>query len=191
MPRTTVPVRAPGTLLGVAQPTLHVGELTLRPWTANDVRALVQAYIDPAIRRWHARTMTVAEAEDYVSAANRDWPSEIRATWAVTEDDLLVGRTSVKYDLHEGLASVGFWVVPAARGRGVAPRALAAVAGWGTTDLGLHRFELEHSTRNEPSCRVAAKAGFHLEGTRRRVALHDDGWHDMHVHVVFGGNPTA
>ena len=88
------------------------------------------------------------EAEDYVAAANQDWPA-------------------------------------GTRGRGVAPRALGAVADWGIANLGLHRLELEHSTLNEPSCRVAEKAGFQLEGTRRSVALHDDGWHDMHVHVLF------
>ena len=30
--------------------------------------------------------------------------------------------------------------------------------------------------------RVAEKTGFALEGTRRSSLLHDDGWHDMHLH---------
>jgi len=43
--------------------------------------------------------------------------------------------------------------------------------------------ELEHSTQNPASCRVAVKAQFAAEGVRRSAALHADGWHDMHVHV--------
>ncbi|MGY2127682.1 GNAT family N-acetyltransferase [Blastococcus sp. SYSU DS0617] len=50
-------------------------------------------------------------------------------------------------------------------------------------DLGLQRLELQHSTRNRASCRVAEKTGFDLEGTKRRAGLHQDGWHDMHLHA--------
>ena len=31
--------------------------------------------------------------------------------------------------------------------------------------------------------RVATRAGFRLEGTKRGDALHADGWHDMHLHA--------
>jgi RimJ/RimL family protein N-acetyltransferase len=37
--------------------------------------------------------------------------------------------------------------------------------------------------QNEISCRVAVRVGFPLEGTMRSALLHDDGWHDMHVHA--------
>ena len=47
----------------------------------------------------------------------------------------------------------------------------------------MHRIDVEHSTRNSASCRVAAKAGFVPEGTKMSAALHVDGWHDMHLHA--------
>ena len=86
-------------------------------------------------------------------------------------------------DLEDGLAEIGYWVVPSARGRGIAPRALVAVSNWAIDELRLHRLELQHSTKNEASCRVAEKAGYPLESTKRSQALHDDGWHDMHLNV--------
>ena len=49
-------------------------------------------------------------------------------------------------------------------------------------DVGLHRVKLEHSTQNQPSCRVAGNAGFSVEVTGGATALHGDGWHDMHLH---------
>lgn len=47
----------------------------------------------------------------------------------------------------------------------------------------LHRLELAHSVRNPASCRVADKAGYRLEGTKRQEGRHADGWHDMHPHA--------
>ena len=36
--------------------------------------------------------------------------------------------------------------------------------------------------------RVAAKAGFALEGTLRSAMRHPDGWHDMHLHARVRGD---
>ena len=176
---------------GRAQPVLYADELTLRPWRAGDVPDLVAAYADPAIQRWHTRSMTADEAAAWVTSANRGWIRETGANWAVTDGGAVVARMSLRtIDLAEGLAGFGYWVMPAARGRSVAPRALQAVGRWAFDDLGLHRLELEHSTANPSSCRVAAKAGYRLESTKRSQARHADGWHDMHVHVLLDEDPV-
>jgi RimJ/RimL family protein N-acetyltransferase len=47
----------------------------------------------------------------------------------------------------------------------------------------VHRLELQQLDENEASCRVAEKAGYPLESTKRSQALHDDGRHDMRLHV--------
>ncbi len=91
-------------------------------------------------------------------------------------------------DFDDGVANVAYWVLPAARGAGVASRALAAVSAWALDDIGFHRLELDHSTRNHASCRVATKAGYRLEGTKRNAAVHDDGRHDMHLHARVRGD---
>lgn len=172
-------------MAGRTQPVLTADELTLRPWAAADVPGIVAAYRDSDIRRWHARDMTAAEAAQWVIAAGSSWTTETGASWAITlSTGELLGRMSLRtVDLHEGLADIGYWVVPAAREHRVATRALVVVSDWAMKDLGLHRLELEHSTRNPPSCRVARSAGYSLEGTKRSSALHQDGWHDMHVQL--------
>ncbi|MFK0025381.1 GNAT family N-acetyltransferase [Streptomyces sp. NPDC090798] len=55
-------------------------------------------------------------------------------------------------------------------------------------EIGFHRLELDHSTRNHASCRVAAKSGYLLEGTERGAAVHDDGRHDMRLHARIRGD---
>ncbi|NEC69035.1 GNAT family N-acetyltransferase [Streptomyces sp. SID9727] len=79
-----------------------------------------------------------------------------------------------------------YWVLPAARGRGVASGALAALSSW-ALGVGFWRLELDHSTGNDASCAVAAKCGYALEGVKRSAAVHDDGRHDMHL----SGSGTA
>ncbi|MGY5125015.1 GNAT family N-acetyltransferase [Streptomyces nigrescens] len=107
------------------------------------------------------------------------------AQWAVVPADGggLLGRASLRsVHLAEGRAECAYWTVPAARGSGVAVRAVSAMVHWAFGEMGFHRLELAHSVANHASCRVAAKSGFAMEGTRRSAQLHTDGWHDMHLH---------
>ena len=75
-------------------------------------------------------------------------------------------------DLHRGTtpdrAWVGYWLAPAARGRGLATRAVRLVAAWAFTDPTLERLELMTLVGNDASGRVALRAGFRREGILRR-----------------------
>lgn len=166
-----------------------IDELTLRPWRSADAPAVVRAYQDLAIQQWHVRTMSSLEAEAWVASWPERWAAETGAGWAVCDDQGLLARMSLRtLELAEGVGEVAYWVLPEARGRGVAPRALRAMSTWLFADVGLHRIELAHSTQNIGSCRVASKAGFVLEGTKRQQGLHLDGWHDMHLHARVQGD---
>ena len=170
---------------GQPQPVIDAGGgLRLRPFVEGDADLLVRAYADPAIQRWHRRSLTADEALEWVRGrAWARWQSGTGAEWAVVDGDVVVGRVGLPVlHLGDGVAEVGYWVLPEGRGHGVAGLALTAMTEWLFT-LGLHRVELMHSVLNEPSCRVAAKQGFELEGTRRSALLHPDGWHDMHLHA--------
>jgi RimJ/RimL family protein N-acetyltransferase len=192
-----VPARVPpavpaGRLRERPQPSLTVEELVLRPWQASDADGLVAAYADPEISRWHVRSMTRAEAERWLRSWSERWAAETGAGWAITVAEALVGRVGLRtLDLASGLGEAAYWVLPAARGRGVASRALATVTDWAFDDVGLQRVELEHSIANPVSCRVAHRAGFVLEGTKRGQGLHADGWHDMHLHARLRGDAAA
>lgn len=165
------------------QPELRTQDLVLRPWLDSDVEAVVEAYLDPDIQRWHVRSMTRDEALDWLRSWPDRWQAETGAGWAVTRQHVVVGRVGLRtVNLAEALAEVGYWTMPAARGQHIASRAVRALSDW-LLDVGLHRLELNHSVRNPASCRVAAKAGFEYEGTRRQQGWHADGWHDMHLHA--------
>lgn len=181
VPSLIQPTVAPGLLSSTVQPSLTAGPILLRPWTDDDVTALVAAYREPEIQRWHGRSMTSQEAEQWIADTRSAWSAETRVSWAVQADGRFAGRMTLKFQLVDGVAAAAYRTRAAARGQGVAPKALAAAVEWAFA-VGIHRVELEHSTLNQASCRVASKAGFAPEGTRRHGVLHADGWHDMHVH---------
>jgi RimJ/RimL family protein N-acetyltransferase len=57
-------------------------------------------------------------------------------------------------------AEIGYWMSAGARGRGIASRAVEAVAVWTFATQPVERLELLHSVNNPASCGVARKCGF-------------------------------
>jgi len=171
-----------------APPVLSArGGLRLRPWRPDDAPAVRVVYADPEVRRWHARTVVDDdEARDLIAGWTAAWGDRTGAHWAVEDQaGALAGRvTLVDVDDRDGTAEIGYWTAPGARGRGVATAAVEAAVAWAEAG-GLRRLEIEHASGNGGSCRVAQRSGFALEGVKRASALHEDGFHDMHVHVRF------
>jgi RimJ/RimL family protein N-acetyltransferase len=171
-------------MAALTQPELTAYEVTLRPWRVPDLPVVTAAFADPAIQRWHCRSMTDHEAADWIDSWPTRWRDETDAAWAVLHAGTVVGQVGLRrVDLAEGLAAVSYWVLPHARGRRVASRALRTLTDWSFGTLGLHRLALSHSTANAASCRVAQHAGYAAEGTKRGEGRHADGWHDMHLHA--------
>ncbi|MFC8873077.1 GNAT family N-acetyltransferase [Streptomyces sp. NPDC057148] len=193
MPYLTSPVLPPGTLSRTPQPTLPTGDgLLLRPWRTADAPAVHAAFQDPVMHQWHIRAAdSEEEVRGWIAEWQRGWEQERNVQWAVADaaGDRLLGRVALRQmELGDGVAEVAYWTTAAARGRGVAARATRTLARWALDDIGFQRLELSHAVANEASCRVAVKAGFALEGTKRSALRHADGWHDMHLHARIRGD---
>lgn len=186
MPRTVAPAVAPGTMSSVPQPTIAIDdELTLRPFRFADVDRVIEAFEDPDIRHWHARHLdSVLQAREWIGYCHRLWLQEKGASFAVVDPaDRVLGRVAMYTELVGGNGEISYWVLPDARGRGVATRAGAAVTMWAHETLGLHRIVLEHAVGNLASGGVARALGYELEGTARASHLLADGRHDVHRHA--------
>lgn len=180
------PYLPPGTLNGGDQPILAIDGLTLRPWVDADAAVVVEAYTDLEIALFNRRTIeTEGQALEWIGRGPVRWQKETGANWAVCDNErTVIGRAALSLiNLFEGDAELGYWVLPSARGKGVAPLAVNALRRWAFDVIGLKRIQLTHSLHNQASCRVAEKTGFQLEGTKRSAMRHDNGWHDMHLHA--------
>lgn len=185
MPVLVEPALPTGILRDIEQPRLKADELVLRPWRAADAPIVREAFDCPDIQRWHVRRLdTAEEAVEWTGQWSLRWAAEEAVSWAIVDDaDEPLGQVGLRsISLAEAVAGVSYWVLPAARGRALAARAVQVMCGWAFGEVGFHRLENHHSTLNEASCRVAEKTGFTHEGTLRQAIKHADGWHDWHVH---------
>ena len=187
MPSLVISAVPVGSLAIRPQPAMTVGGgVLLRPWSLDDAQAVMDAYQDEAIQRWHVRRAdSVAETREWIAGWQSGWAAETDAIWAVAEagSGTLLGRAGLKHlKFSDGTADVAYWTVPAARGKGVCPRAVDAMASWAFT-AGFRRLDLEHAVGNTASCRVAEKTGFAAEGVRRSAWLLADGRCDVHAHA--------
>lgn len=84
MPLLAAPVVLSGHWGVRPQPSLTADGLLLRPWAPADVPTVRAAYEDPAIRWWHARSMSDDdEALAWIDAKNAAWRDERAVEWAV------------------------------------------------------------------------------------------------------------
>ncbi|WP_432972414.1 GNAT family N-acetyltransferase [Dactylosporangium sp. CA-233914] len=177
---------------------VELGDLVLRAPVASDAAAVQAAFADPELLRWSPlsselpddpRTAALEWIED-----RADWSPGTRLGWAVSDatSGPLLGTVSVRViDARAGNGMIGYWTVPAARGRGIATRAVRAAARFAFDVAGLHRIELAHAVGNPSSCRVAQGAGFALEGTLRESYAYGDGQHhDEHLHAKLRTDPN-
>ncbi len=158
-------------------------EVVLRAWREDDAPALAAAWADPEI----ARDATVP-GDASVDAARR-WiaGADLRAATGVSLDRVvgpvdgdevwgevgiacLRARTTGTED-ERVLWDVGWWVVGAHRGRGVASAAVALLVGWAAADAHLAPLVARIAPGHAVSEAVATRARFTRRG--RWDAGHD------------------
>lgn len=151
----------------LTQPTLAVGPgVCLRPFTAHDVDAIYDAHQDPEHLRWVPvrQPYTRESAERFALGVSTEmWAEESGCVFAIADPRTgdLLGSVGVPFIDHAaGQAEIGYWVVPAARGRGIATASLRAVSDWLFDTLGLTTLTLHIEPDNPASLAVARGAGF-------------------------------
>jgi RimJ/RimL family protein N-acetyltransferase len=153
-------------------PPLTDGEILLRPWERRDVPAMTAACQDPEIPRWTVvpHNYTERHARDFIShsAGDREAGREIALAVVDGEDRVLGALGMSNFDWTDMKGEIGYWMAPEARRRGVGSRATRMLAEWAVAELGLERVELLANPENEPSQRLAERAGFTREGVLRR-----------------------
>ena len=164
---------AGGTLSSVLQhpdPPLSDGVITLRAKARTDVDALTAACQDPEIPRWTLVPVPYRreDALSWIAATELELDAGVAIDWLAVDDaDRLlasIGLTII--DRVHGTGEIGYWVARAARGRGVATRAVRLVRDWAASELGLTTLELVIHEHNSPSHVVAHAAGFTHAGER-------------------------
>lgn len=159
--------------LPLPDPPLGSGALALRAWAATDVPAVVAACQDPLIARFAATVPSPydeADARAWLASQDpaRHAGSRVELAIVSVESDEPLGSIALSsVEPMHSRAMVSYWVVPEARGQGVAIEAVQLLAGWALGQLGLMRLEMFIEPENVASQRVAERCGFVREGLLR------------------------
>ena len=179
------------------EPPLGDDVVVLRPWRDADIPERFAAFDNPECLRFSwpllepfAEKHVVASLR--VEAQLRSQGTDVHlAVVDAADPDLVLGGCSV-YDVDrvKASAAVGYWLRPAARGRGVASRTLRLLAGWAFEHLGIRRLELTCGPDNEASQRVAERCGFTFEGVLRSHLPFRGGRRDTMLFSLLPGELT-
>lgn len=176
--------------------------LRLRPAVDADAPRWVEMLRDPDQRRYGSPAFVpvpqdVGDVAETLERSRTSWAARTPGTLVVTDaSDRFLGDVSWRWTTGEqlGVADLGYVVHPDARGRGVARTAIVLLTRWllDPDGRGLARVQLDHSTENPASCRVALAAGFEQEGIRRGfLPLRDDDGAVRRHDVCLHGTTTA
>ena len=162
--------------LSAPGPELHDDAVRLEPLTralVEEMRWVTEPDDDTARFTYIPTTADDGFLESWLGRYEDGWGDGSRAGFAVRDGAgaVVAFAAFVKLDLEAAEGELGYVVAPAARGRGVASRAVGLLTAWGLGELALHRIELRIDPANHASSRVAERAGYRREGVLRSVAF--------------------
>ncbi len=154
---------------------LSDGVVCLRPWRDTDLACVEQASQDRRIPE--GTTVPAGYTRDeglaFIARQHRRLATGEGVSLAIAErdSDQAVGLVILSVRPQSGVAGIGYWVIPAARRRGVASRAVALMTTWGLGAGGFVRVEAWVEPNNSASRRVLEANGYLLEGRLRNFLL--------------------
>jgi RimJ/RimL family protein N-acetyltransferase len=139
---------------------LRTERLILRPVRVGDVDELVAMHADPVTRRVFGE-WTRDRVEDWVDRSVREWEERGHGKLTILdrESGTFIGRSGLRFWPEFEEVEVGWVLMPAARGRGVATEAGRACIEWGFRDFALPYVTAYIGPANANSIAVAERLG--------------------------------
>ncbi|MDI2129740.1 GNAT family N-acetyltransferase [Yinghuangia seranimata] len=155
--------------------------LVLRPWTEDDIPAMIAVLDNPEVGRWTRIPAPFGPLDAEARLARGTYGHEIgeRIIFAVTEDGVTpVGEVLAFHERsgRERGVELGYSVAPHARGRGLASRSVRVMTAHAYDVLKAERVVLVISQGNEASEGVARATGFVLDEAAEPVEVHANGF---------------
>lgn len=168
-------------------PPLADDLVQLRPWSEKDLPAIEEASRDPQVPMGTTvpEVFTPAEGRAFVHRQHSRLLKGEGVSLAVADAQTGVasGLVILRRRPQPGVGGVGYWIIPSARGRGMASRAVDLITTWGLASLDLHRVEAWVTRDNLASQGVLESAGFEREGLLRKFLVLSGEPRDVYVYA--------
>jgi [ribosomal protein S5]-alanine N-acetyltransferase len=167
-----------GTPLPRPAAALSDGVAGLRQLERADLPALSAASADAGVRLmagWPS-PFTLFDAERWLDdrAALHEAGMALDFAVAESETDAFAGLLQLQhFEWNDRRASLGLWLAPQARGRGLMTSGVGLMVDWVFREGLLERLEYLVRSDNEPSLALAERCGFRREGLLRSCLVRD------------------
>jgi ribosomal-protein-alanine N-acetyltransferase len=172
-------------------PSLNHGGVHVRSIRARDTRPLRALLKENRswLEKWEATIPGYSEfppVGDIIRSLLRLAKQNQAAPFIIEHGGEVVGQVTVSGLSFGSLSSgsIGYWISQDRAGKGITPTAVALVADWCFTGLGIHRVEICIRPENVSSLRIVRKLGMRYEGLRRRYIHIDGDWRDHFCFAV-------
>jgi RimJ/RimL family protein N-acetyltransferase len=154
--------------MNLPDPALRDDAVHLRGWTEEDAPEIVRCCSDPLIPHYIPiipMPYSLSDAEQFIEQSRT--PSDALNLAIAGHSGELFGAIGVSIQSDPGIAEIGYWLAPEARGRGLATRALRLLSAWTLRETDIARLQLQTDVVNLASQAVATRAGFTREAVLR------------------------
>ena len=172
-----------------SRPTLQTHRLCLRPLTLEDAPRVQQLASDKDIAR---TTLTIPHpypdgaAAQWIGTHQERFEKDELVNFAIArkDDGALLGVISLKLDLAQANAELGYWIGKPFWNHGYTTEAAKAVLAYGFKELKLHRIYAHYMAHNPASGRVMEKIGMTYEGRLRGHILKWGTFYDVVAYSI-------
>src|ERR1051326_406001 len=174
------------------QPTFETDRLRLRPFRANDAKALHALYGDAEnLRYWGTDPSPDLDSTRKALRWHISFHPFHYALWAIEEKKSrkLIGMINYpRRDMRERRVDLGWLALPKVQGKGYMTEAGRALLRHLFDRLKVHKVEALIRKENKPSVALAKRLGFRLEGGPIRDRWFKDGrWHSVLLYGLIEG----
>jgi RimJ/RimL family protein N-acetyltransferase len=174
--------------VNLPNPALRDDAVHLRQWAEEDAPEIVRCCSDPLIPRYIPiipMPYSPSDAEQFIERSRT--PSDELNLAVAGHSGELFGAIGVSIQPDPGIAEIGYWLAPEARGRGLATRALRLLSAWTLRETDIARLQLQTDVENVASQAVATRAGFTREAVLRAYMDNRGTRHDSVMFSIIPG----
>lgn len=145
---------------------IETDRLQMRKFTLDDADAVLEFSTCPDVTRFTGDAGTVRSKQEAENLIRNVWLAEYEkygyARYALVHkgDQKVIGFCGVKYEPELGLPDIGYRILPAYWGKGLATEAVRATLKYAREVLGLERIIVEVVDQNLASNKLLLKLGF-------------------------------
>lgn len=173
-------------------PLLETERLSLTNVIQTPLEKIFEGLSDPEVIKYYGVSYTTLEAcKDQMAFFENLLKDKTGIWWAIEFkiSGAFVGAAGFNnWSVNQGKAEIGYWLLPAFWGKGLAFEAINAICQFGQEEMCLDRIEAIIESENTSSKKVLTKTGFLFESCTKNAEMKGDKSIDLEMFVLLNSS---